>query len=669
MRFSSKNNIMYNFFQAKSVAIIGASANPKKLGYQITANLKNGGFEGKIFPINLDEAKILGLPVHQTVLDIHRAIDLATIIVPREVVPMVLKQCVLKEIPNVLIITAGFAEKDDKGKKLQREIIEITQRSKTRIIGPNCLGIINTAIGLNLTFAATNVAKGNIGLILQSGAIGAAILDWAKENEIGISKFVSLGNKVQISELEALKILGSDPQTKVIALYLEEITEPRKFLEVAKMTTRNKPVIILKGGETKQGSLAARSHTAALASSEELDTALFNQANLIIAHTYEDLLNLLELCSAKNFSVTKKNLAIVTNAGGPGILAADAASRNKMALVRLNKSIKSKLERNLDSFASLENPFDLGGDASALRFEKMIEILEKVPDLDSIIIIITPQAVTELEKTAKVISKFRSSSKPIVATFLGGQKIKKAVRLLSKAHVPHFEDPSMAIEQLSIIYKYFHKKDKIDHPIELATKLHRSNTPEEIIASYKIPFVKTIYVNNSAETMAAVEEIGFPLIYKTAKDIKSKQKSGKVGLNIAENVSLHRSTNAIGYPGIIQPMIDSIYEIMVGAKRDDHFGIVLVFGRGGIFIEEKKDVSFKILPLTANDLEEMIEETEIFSAISDFNVKDKIKEAIINVAAIMVDNPDIREIEFNPFKVEQNKITAVDINIVRKNNE
>jgi len=661
--------MMYNFFEIKSVAIIGASANPKKLGYQITANLKTGGFEGKIFPINLDETKILGLPVHQTVLDIHRPIDLATIIVPREVVPLVLKQCVLKEIPYCLIITAGFAEKDKKGAKLQDELNNITKRSKTRIIGPNCLGLINTQDKLNLTFAASKVTKGNIGLILQSGAIGAAILDWAKENEIGISKFVSLGNKVQISELEALKILGEDPQTKVIALYLEEITDPRQFLEIAKMTTGNKPVIILKGGETKQGSLAARSHTAALAGSEELDTALFNQANLIIAHTYEDLLNLLELCSAKNFSVTKKNLAIVTNAGGPGILAADAASRNNMHLVRLKGFQKKNIEKNLDSFSSLKNPFDLGGDAHASRIEKMIEMLEKIPELDSIIVIVTPQATTELEKTAKVISRFKSSSKPIVASFLGGQKIKKAVKILSKAHVPHFEDPSMAIEQLSIIYKYFHKKDKIDHSTRLPTKLHRFDSPEEIITNYKIPFVETISVDNSAETMAAVEEIGFPLIYKTGKDVKSKQKTGKVGLNIADNVSLDRSINAIGYPGIIQPMIDSIYEIMVGAKRDDHFGIVLVFGRGGIFIEEKKDVCFKILPLTANDLEEMIEETEIFRAISDFKVKDKIKEAIINVAAIMVDNPDIREIEFNPFKVAPNKIIAVDINIVRKNNE
>lgn len=658
-----------NFFQIKSVAIIGASADPKKLGYQITANLKNGGFEGRIFPVNLDEAKILGLPVHQTVLDIHRKIDLAAIIVPREVVPIVLKQCVLKEIPYVVIISAGFAEKDKKGEKLQDELNNLTKRSKTKIIGPNCLGLINTQEKLNLTFAASGVSKGNIGLILQSGAIGAAILDWAKENEIGISKFVSLGNKVQISELEALKILGEDSQTKVIALYLEEISKPQQFLAVAKMTAQNKPVIILKGGQTKQGSRAAASHTAALASSEELDIALFGQANLIIAHTYEDLLNLLELCSAKNFSVTKKNLAIVTNAGGPGILAADAASKNNMHLARLKGFQKKNIEKSLDSFGSLENPFDLGGDASALRFEKIIEILEKIPELDSIVVIVTPQAVTELEKTAKAISCFKSSSKPIVASFLGGEKIKKAIKILSKAHVPHFEDPSMAIEQLATIYRYFHKKDKIDHPIILPINLSRSNTPEQIIANYKIPFVETFSVNNSAEVMAAVEEVGFPLIYKTAKDIKSKQKSGKVGLNIADNAALHRSVHAIGYPGLIQPMIDSIYEIMIGAKRDDRFGIVLVFGRGGIFIEEKKDICFKIWPLTDKDLNEMIEETDIYQAISDFKVKDKIKETIIKVAAIMVDNPDIREIEFNPLKVEQNKIIAVDINIIRKNNE
>jgi len=658
---------MENFFEIKSVAIIGASANPKKLGYQITDNLKSAGFEGKIFPINLDEKKILGLPVHESVLDIHQKIDLATIIVPREIVPQVLKQCVLKEIPNVLIITAGFAEKDAKGKKLQKEIIEISKRSKTRIIGPNCLGIVNTAIGLNLTFAATSVAKGNIGLILQSGAIGAAILDWAQENELGISKFISLGNKIQISEIDALKHLATDVQTKVIALYLEDISDISQFLQVAKRVSEHKPIIILKGGQTLQGSRAARSHTAALVSSEELDLALFTQANLIIAHTYEDLLNMLELTSAKNFNLTKKTLAVITNAGGPGILAADAASRWKIILPKPSDFEKRKIEQMIPTLASSNNPFDLGGDAKACDFAYVVKAAEDADKFSSILVIVTPQAGTELEKTARALVKFTKSHKPILASFLGGAKIEKAKKILAKAHLPHFEDPAMAIEQLSIIYQYFHRREKSDNLLEIPTIGEKSDSDEKIIENYQIPFVKTFLVKNSADVMAAVEEIGFPLIYKTAKDIKSKQKQGKVGLNINDNHTLNHVASTIGYPGMIQPMIDSIYEIMIGAKRDAHYGVILVFGRGGIFIEDISDVSFKMLPLTANDLNEMIEETDIHRTIADFNVKDKIKEVILKVAAIMIDNPQIKEIEFNPLKVTKEKITAVDINLIKNN--
>src|SRR3990167_6167713 len=254
---------MKNFFESKSIAIIGASKNPKKLGHQLLKNLIKAGFTGRIYPVNLKEKKILNLKVFPSVLDIHSPIDIGCINVPRETVPMVLRQCVHKEIPYVLIISAGFAEKDALGKKLQKELIEITSGTRTKIIGPNCLGLINTANKMNLSFAATSVKKGNISLILQSGAMGAAIFDWAKVNNVGIAKFMSLGNKVHFNEIDALEILRDDPETKIIALYLEEVSDPVKFLVKSAEIARQKPIIVLKGGQTLAGSKAASSHTAA----------------------------------------------------------------------------------------------------------------------------------------------------------------------------------------------------------------------------------------------------------------------------------------------------------------------------------------------------------------------------------------------------------------------
>lgn len=658
---------MKNFFQPQSVAVIGASKNKEKLGHQLLKNLIDSGYEGRIYPINLDDKEILGLKTYSSILDIHSSIDLAVIIIPREVVPMVTEQCVHKDVPHVLIISAGFAEKDSAGKKLQKKLFEITAGTKTRIIGPNCLGIIDTAIKLNLTFAATNVAAGGIGLILQSGAIGAAILDWAKEKELGISKFVSLGNKMQVSEIDALKIMGEDSQTKIIGLYLEEISDPIAFLRVCREISAQKPIIILKGGSTELGAKAASSHTAALTTSAKLDRALFAQANLIVAEEYLELLHFLELLSCKKFDAGR-SLAIVTNAGGPGILAADAASKAGFDLPKLSGQDLTNFEEKIINYASLTNPFDLGGDALASGYQKVIELIEKSKNYSAILAIVTPQAVTEIEKTAEVIAKYRKSPKPVVAAFLGGTKIKPANKILLKASIPHFEDPALAIELLGKIHCYFQKKSTPKNYVGLnETESYRCVDDQDLIKRYKIDFVETAYIGSDSDAMAFVEQNDFPVAFKTNKPIKHKGRAGKVGLNIGDNASLIRAAKTIGYPAMIQKMVDSPYEVLIGARRDPLFGLTVVFGQGGIFAEENADVALRMMPLTGADIDEMIEETSVWKMIKRYKVKDQIKQVIMAVAKILVENADLESVEFNPFKVLNGKIIAVDIHTERKN--
>lgn len=656
-----------NFFEPHNIAIIGASSKTNKLGYQITKNVIDGGYKGKIYPVNLDDKSILGLKAYHSVLDIHNNIDLAVIVIPREAVSIVLKQCVIKEIPFVIIISAGFAEKDDTGKNLQKELEKIVHNTKTKIIGPNCLGIKNTASNLNLTFAATDVSKGRIGLILQSGATGSAIFDWAKKNNIGISKFISLGNKLSITEIESLNILGDDDDTQIIAMYLEDISDINQFLTICRKISTKKPIVILKGGSTPSGAKAASSHTAALSSSYLLDSALFNQANLIVADDLEEIFNILELFSYKTPDLSTGGLAIVSNAGGPAILASDSAWNNQLKLPKLNTH-EQKIIAKFGNFACLDNPYDLGGDAVASDYKKIISAIEKSNSYSSILVIVTPQSSTQIDKTAETIGSYTNSDKAVIGIFLGGQKIEKALKILAKHHIAHFEDPSLAVKLLAKVYKYFQRRYNIDTEIINISKCNIVSkiSDDEIVHKYNLPYVKSCTVNTKTELKNSIKVLGFPLVYKSAFAVH-RGKENKIKFNIDDPKELINSANNIGYPGIVQRMIDSPYELIIGAKRDKIYGIILIFGHGGIFVEESKDISFKIWPLTVSDLGEMIEETKIWSVVKTFGIKMQLKDTLIKILKIMLENQSITEIELNPIKVLRKKIISVDINIKRVN--
>lgn len=656
---------MEHLFNPQSIAIIGASKHKEKLGYQILDNIIKNGYKGNIFPVNPDAIQILGLKSYSNVSDISDPIDLAIIVVPAAVVPEVLQECVKKNIPYAIIISAGFSEVGEKGKILQDEIKDvILKTSPLRLLGPNCLGLINSSANLNATFAAPSLVKGNVAAVFQSGALGVALLDWAKSYEFGFSKFISLGNKADIEESEILDYLGGDPETKIIALYLENIANPKKFFAAARRVAAMKPIIILKGGTTKMGATAAFSHTAAMITPESINKAIFSQSNLIVAKNIEEMLNLIQLLSCEP-SITVQNLAIITNAGGPAILTTDVASNLGMRMPALTEKTIKNLRNSLPSVSSIANPLDLAGEALAKDYEVALQAFINEPLPASILVLLTPQTMTEVEKTAEVLAKFKTTNKPIIASFLGDRMVKDGIEILRSKKVPHFSDPEEAVEAIVKVTKYWNKFSSPKNLIELhCNQNFASPTVDalELLENYNIPIPPSGVATNIDVVMKIVGRIGLPVVVKNiSHKFVHKYKAGKVVLNIQSESFLKQSVEKVGYPVLIQRMVESPFEVIIGAKREENLGTVVTFGWGGVFTEEIDDISTRILPLTEYDLDEMIKETKIGRILvrENFDLSG-LKNIIVEVGQIMTDYPSINELDLNPVKVMADGVVCVD---------
>ncbi len=656
---------MDKLFNPKSIAVIGASRHPEKLGYQILDNLIKSKFQGDIFPVNPEAKEILKLKAYPKVSDISSVVDLAVVIVPAPIVPEVLADCVKKDVSYAVIISSGFSEIGKKGKLLQDEIKDvIIKTSPLRVLGPNCLGVFNTENNLNATFAAPKLVSGRVAAVFQSGALGVALLDWAEKYEFGFSKFISLGNKVDIEEAEVIEYLMDDPQTKVIALYLEEIENPARFLKTARKASNKKPIIILKGGTTPLGAKAAFSHTAALISPSHVTKAIFAQSNLVVAETIEEMLNLIQTLSSEP-PAKSKNVAIISNAGGPAILATDTASRTGVRLPPPTKELEESLKKVLPEVSSLHNPFDLTGEAKAKDYENALNLLMKNPNYSSIAVLLTPQTTIDISEVAHVLAKNAKASKPIVASFLGDRLVEEGKEILRKAKVPQFDDPQMAIKALSKISKYwerfFAKKDFVEL-YSTSPEIKPAGDALELVHRYNIPIPPSGIATTMDVAMKIVGRIGLPVAVKNvSKTGEHKFKAGKVILNVQSESFLKVAIHKLGFPVLIQRMVDSPYEAFVGAKRDKKLGAVLTFGWGGIFVEDLDDVSARILPLTEYDLDEMIKETKMGKILIQNNVNlSLIKNILVEVCQIMTDFPEITELDLNPVKITQDAAYCVD---------
>lgn len=655
---------MDKLFNPKSIAIIGASRNKAKLGYQILENLVNYGFKGHIYPINPEANNILNLPVYKNISQVPEIIDLVIVIVPAKIVPSILRECAQKNVSFAIVISSGFAEIGENGVKLQAEIKEIVNSTNLRVLGPNCLGLINTFTSFNATFAAPEIQKGNVSAVFQSGALGVALFDWAKKYNFGFSKFISLGNKVDLEESEIIDYLQNDPETKVIAVYLEQIANPLKFLNVCEVTSFKKPIIILKGGTTNLGAKAAFSHTASIVGSMHTTKAIFAQSNLLVARTIEEMLNLIQILNSEPPFINNE-LAIVTNAGGPSILATDVAARTNIELPAIPEKDQNKLKKTITPIGSFKNPIDLTGEANAEQFNKAIKYCLDSPVFGAVLVLLTPQTSTEVEKTAQILASYAQSPKPVIASFLGDLAVEKGVDILRQANVPHFEDPELAVYAMSKLTKYWQKIKTPNFIINLEHHDYGANMlgdPLELVSRYNIPTPPSGMATNFDVATKIVERIGFPLAVKNiSPDIVHKYKAGKIVLNVSNAINLKDAVKKVGFPVLIQQMVDLPFEIIVGAKRDKDLGTLITFGWGGVFVEDLQDISTCILPLTELDLDEMIKETKIGQVL----IREKIdlsiiKNILIDISQIMIDFPEITEMDLNPIKIGPGVALCVD---------
>jgi acetyltransferase len=693
------------FFSPRSIAVIGASANPSKLGYAVLNNLVSGGYaeHGKVFPINLGGGAILGLQVYPSVLDVPEPIDLAVIVIPYSIVPEILIECGKKGIPAAIIISAGFREAGMEGLERELQLIDIAQKYQIRLIGPNCLGIIDTFAPLNASFAAGTPPAGPMAFMSQSGALGTAVLDIALAGRLGLSKFVSLGNKADINETDLLNAWVSDEHTRVILIYSEGMPNGQEFIHVARQVTHQKPVIAIKSGVTSSGSRAVSSHTGSLAGSEQAYQAAFQQAGILRADSMEELFDM-ALAIGYQPAMNGNNIAIITNAGGPGILATDALERSGLSIAHLEIETIQKLEKYLPDAASAANPVDVLGDALADRYQYALENVNQDPNVDGLLVLLTPQAMTEIEKTAHAIGRVsKNTNKPILACFMGEAKVKPGIEILASYNVPNYPFPERAARAFRAMFDYqqiksqpetdFVQFDVQQEPVRNIIKRVLSEgrvaigdaESRDVLQAYGLRIPRSKLAHTPEEAVQIASEINLPVVLKIASpDILHKTDVGgvKIGLDNPEQVTdafelmVYRANRYLPEARIwgclVQEMVPGGgLEVLIGMNRDPQFGPLVTFGLGGIYVETLKDVTFRLAPFSRSEAYQMLTEIRAHALLDGVRGKPPVdKEAIVDVllriGQLVQDFPEIAELDINPLVVyPQNQgAIALDMRII-----
>jgi acetyl coenzyme A synthetase (ADP forming)-like protein len=693
------------FFEPASVAVIGASTDPTKLGYSVLLNLVEGGYVqyGQVYPINPKAEKILNLKAYPSVLDVPGPIDLAVVVIPHKFVPAALKECGEKGIPAVIIITAGFREAGMEGLERERELVQIAREYGIRLIGPNCLGVIDTFTPLNASFSAGTPPKGPMAFMSQSGALGTAILDWAQAGRLGLSKFVSLGNKADVSEIDLLQAWVDDENTKVILIYTEGLPKGEEFILTARDVTRRMPVVAIKSGVTQSGSRAVSSHTGSLAGSEQAYQAAFRQAGVLRANSMEEMFDM-ALALGYQPLLQGDRICIITNAGGPGILATDALERNGMSLANMELSTIQALKEFLPAAASAANPVDVLGDAHSDRYEFALKKVAEDPNVDGILVMLTPQAMTEIIETAEAIGKTaQGTNKPVFACFMGEATVEVGIKVLAEYHVPNYPFPeraALAFKAMSDYrfiqtrplseYKTFDVDKKAVQTVFDAVRSEGrlSIGDAEARAILQAYGMRTPLSKVAATPQEAVEfanQIGYPVVLKIASpDILHKTDVGgvKVGLGNAEDVRdafelmVYRAQRYVPEARIwgcqVQEMAPAGgMEILVGMNCDPQFGPLVTFGLGGIYVEVLKDVTFRVAPFTIRDAEMMLKEIRTHALLDGVRGQPPMDKAIIidtllRIGQLVQDFPEIIELDINPLIVypEGQGGIAIDMRLV-----
>ncbi|MDP2392221.1 MAG: bifunctional acetate--CoA ligase family protein/GNAT family N-acetyltransferase [Methylococcaceae bacterium] len=693
------------FFTPKSVAIVGASARDNSVGYRLLLNMQEAGFAGGLYPINPKHEQLLGLTAYPDLISLPETPDLVVIATPAASVPSVVRQCGEKGVKSVVIISAGFAELGTNGAGLQQEVLQVASHFGIRIVGPNCLGIIRPSGKLNATFGDGTVKDGHLALLSQSGAICTAILDWAKAQDIGFSTVVSMGGAADIDFGEVLDYLATDSKTTGILMYVEGIRDARRFLSGLKAAARLKPVILIKSGRHAAGSLAAMSHTGAMVGGDHVFDAAIERAGVVRVYSINELFSAARVL-ANNYAVTGDRLAIITNAGGPGVMSTDRAEDVGIQLAELSSNSLDLLNEVLPTHWSHANPVDILGDATPDRYQKALNICLADDNIDGVLVILTPQAMTDPTQVAHcIIEAAQASKKPVLASWTGGAKVQEGRQLFADSRVAHFSTPEMAVDAFSFLTQYNQNQVLLkqiplpgNEPLkpdidgarliieQVLAEGRQGLTAQEakaVLTAFNIPVTPTIKVHNAKEAMLAARTLGFPVVLKVdMAEFSHKSDIGGVKLNIAsvQDVSSQFTEMEMAlkqaHPEVkeiamtVEPMFRSSNgrELIIGVVRDPVFGPAISFGLGGTLVEILKDNAVALPPLNAYMIEQLISKTKAAKYLKAFRQMPAAKtsaliEVLLNVSTLVSELPEILELDINPLIVDDQGAMAVDARI------
>jgi acetyltransferase len=703
---SERRSSLSAIFEPRNVAVIGATDKAGSVGRTILWNLVSSPFGGTVFPINPKRSSVLGIMAYPSLAAVPDAIDLAVLVTPAPAVPDLVAQCAEKGVKGVVVISAGFKETGPDGVALERRVLDQVRRGAMRLVGPNCLGVMNPRTGLNATFAARTARPGNVAFISQSGALCTAVLDWSLKENVGFSAFASIGSMLDVDWGDLVEYLGQDPHTHSIVLYMETIGDARSFLSAAREVALTKPIIVIKPGRTEGAARAAASHTGSLTGSDEVLDAAFRRCGVLRVSTIAELFYMAEVL-AKQPRPKGPRLTIVTNAGGPGVLATDALLLEGGELATLSPETLAALDGVLPSHWSHGNPIDVLGDAGADRYAKALAIAAADPASDGLMVVLTPQAMTDATATAEALQPYAHiPDKPVIATWMGGPDVQAGESILNRMGIPTFPYPDTAARVFHYMWRYSENlrllyetpalmpaaarpasREGADVLLREARYAGRTLLTEAeskaLLAAYGIPTVPTRVAKSAEEALAAAQAFGFPVVLKLhSETITHKTDVGGVRLDLRDAASVREAYRAIegavtqaAGPGhflgvTVQPMVARKgYELIVGSSIDPQFGPVLLFGSGGTLVEVYKDRALGLPPLTSTLARRMIERTRIAQALAGIRGERPVdmaalEQLLVTFSQLVVEQPAIREIDINPLVASADGLTVLDARVV-----
>ena len=697
-----------SIFSPKVVAVIGATENAGTVGRTVFQNLGRGGFDGVVYPVNPKRSSVLCVKAYPSIGAVPEKVDLAVICTPAKIVPGLIQECVKAGVPGAVIISAGFKETGPEGAKLEQQILAEARRSGLRIVGPNCLGVMVPGKGLNATFATTIAKAGNVGFLSQSGALCTAVLDWSLKENVGFSAFIYIGSMLDVGWGDLIYYLGDDPNTKSIVIYMETIGDARAFLSAAREVALTKPIIVIKPGRTAGAAKAAASHTGSLTGSDDVLEAAFKRCGVLRVNNISDLFYLSEVLGRQP-RPRGNRMTMITNAGGPGVLATDALITSGGALAEVSQGTIGELNKILPAAWSHNNPIDVLGDASAEVYAKTLEIAGRDPNSDGLLVILTPQAMTDCTGTAEKLKAFgHIEGKPVLASWMGGTDVAAGEKILNEAGIPTFPYPDTAARVFAAMWRYADNlralyetpvpsadpddlasgRSKAQALIELVKKAGRTILTEaeskELLGCYSIPTVVTKIAKTEAQAAKLAGEIGFPTVLKLySETITHKTDVGGVQLNLKDEAEVRQAFKAIKtactekagaqhFQGVtVQKMIklSEGYEIILGSSIDPQFGPVLLFGMGGQLVEVFKDKALALPPLNTTLARRMMESTRIYHALKGVRGRKPVdlaalEKIMVGFSQLVAEQPWIKEIDINPMFASADDLVALDARVI-----